>query len=670
MIISAILGSCSDQIQPIVSSADTARQAWDLLNSSYASGSRSRIISLKSRLAKNPRGSRSITEFLNDMKSIFDELALTQSPIPEEDLVVHVMNQLGDDYANLVAAFKTRDTTIAFTDLFEKLLDHERTLKESAPEPTISTVNYTHRNNQNRPYNRNSRPSSTSNQPSSNRSSSWSSKPSSSQPNNRTNRSNLFCHYCNIPGHETKECRKLGRFLREHQVTTNTSATTTLTVNHTSPQAGSNSWMWDTGANDHAGNGRNFVHVLSEYGGPDEIVLGDGKSLPITHIGQQILPTNSRPLFLDNILIAPNLRNNLISVAKVCRTNRVSVEFFPSYFLVKDLRTGAHLMRGINVNDVYYGPTTTSHQINTTSTGSLLVWHHILGHPSFQVFKSIMSTLGLKFNKVSLESFHCNSCSSNKSHKIPFGKNSFVANKPLQLLYSDVWGPTQTSIDGFKYYVIFVDYFSKYIWLFPLKRKSDVAIIFPQFKSLVEKYFQTSIISLFTDNGGEYIGLKSFLTTHGISHYTTPPHTPEQNGVAERRHRHVVETGLALLHHAHLPTSFWSHAFQAATYLINRLPTTILNNKSPYEVLFNVAPNLNHLDVSATHGFAHIPPPNYNHDQHLVFSLVTHAQNLHINALTLKQKSYTTQDMLSLFNTFFLVIHQPQNPLTIPTHHS
>ncbi|KAJ0496349.1 putative RNA-directed DNA polymerase [Helianthus annuus] len=145
MIISAILGSCSDQIQPIISSADTARQAWDLLNSSYASGSQSRIISLKSRLAKNPRSSRTITEFLNDMKSIFDELALTQSLIPEEDLVVHVMNQLGDDYANLVAALKTRDTTIAFPDLFEKLLDHERTLKESAPEPTISTVNYTHR---------------------------------------------------------------------------------------------------------------------------------------------------------------------------------------------------------------------------------------------------------------------------------------------------------------------------------------------------------------------------------------------------------------------------------------------------------------------------------------------------------------------------------------------
>jgi hypothetical protein len=125
MIISALLGSCSDQIQPIVSSAKTARKAWELLNSSYASHSRSRIISLKSRLAKNPRGNRSISDYLHEMKSLFDELAIAQSPMSEEDLVVHIMNQLGDNYSNLVASFRTCDTTISFSDLFEKLLDHE-----------------------------------------------------------------------------------------------------------------------------------------------------------------------------------------------------------------------------------------------------------------------------------------------------------------------------------------------------------------------------------------------------------------------------------------------------------------------------------------------------------------------------------------------------------------
>ena len=147
------------------------------------------------------------------------------------------------------------------------------------------------------------------------------------------------------------------------------------------------------------------------------------------------------------------------------------------------------------------------------------------------------------------------------------------------------------SIDGFKYYVVFVDYYSKYVWFYPIKHKSDVSTIFPQFKLLVEKFFQTQIISLFTDNGGEYIGLAPFLKSMGISHYTTPPHTPEQNGIAERRHRHIVETGLALIHYAGLPPSFWCHAFQTAVYLINRLPTPILQSKSPYQVLHCAPPN-------------------------------------------------------------------------------
>lgn len=102
-----------------------------------------------------------------------------------------------------------------------------------------------------------------------------------------------------------------------------------------------------------------------------------------------------------------------------------------------------------------------------------------------------------------------------------FGANSFTASKPLELLYSDVWGPIEKSIDGFSYYVIFVDFYTKYIWLYPMKHKSDIKILFPQFKKLVEKYFKTPLISIFTDNGGEYTGLIPYLQAEGISHFTT-----------------------------------------------------------------------------------------------------------------------------------------------------
>jgi hypothetical protein len=71
---------------------------------------------------------------------------------------------------------------------------------------------------------------------------------------------------------------------------------------------------------------------------------------------------------------------------------------------------------------------------------------------------------------------------------------------------------------------------------------------------------------------------------------TIAPHTPQQNGTSERRHRHIIETGLMLLHQAHLPMSYWTHAFQTAIYLIN-----VLNNKSPFESIFGRQPNYHKL---------------------------------------------------------------------------
>ena len=103
------------------------------------------------------------------------------------------------------------------------------------------------------------------------------------------------------------------------------------------------------------------------------------------------------------------------------------------------------------------------------------------------------------------------------------------------------------------------------------------------------------IKTLYSDNEGEYTSLAHFLSTNGISHLTTPPHTPEHNDFSERRHLHLVETGLALLFHASLPLIYWSHAFATAVYLINHMPTPTLNLSSPYELIFGTSLNYSKL---------------------------------------------------------------------------
>lgn len=206
---------------------------------------------------------------------------------------------------------------------------------------------------------------------------------------------------------------------------------------------------------------------------------------PISHIVSTQLSTISKPLHLHNILCVPNMHTLLNSVAKLCRTNQVSVEFFPFHFFVRDLKMGAPIMRGENIHDLYYLNRLPSPLpwVNVTTSVCSLQCQHRLRHPSSRIFKFLCKDLGLSCQ--SWSNLHCQSCAINKFHKLTFGNISFVATKPLQLLYSDVWGAVHKSIDGFQYYVVFVDYYSKYVWLYPIKHKYDVWIIFPQFKFLV-----------------------------------------------------------------------------------------------------------------------------------------------------------------------------------------
>jgi hypothetical protein len=107
----------------------------------------------------------------------------------------------------------------------------------------------------------------------------------------------------------------------------------------------------------------------------------------------------------------------------------------------------------------------------------------------------------------------------------------------------------------------------------------------------VEKLFDRKIMAVQSDWGGEYQKLNTFFRQFGIAHHVSCPHTHQQNGSAERKHRRIVEVGLSLLAHASMPLKYWDEAFLAATYLINHLPTKVLDFSSPLEHLFSEKPN-------------------------------------------------------------------------------
>ena len=170
----------------------------------------------------------------------------------------------------------------------------------------------------------------------------------------------------------------------------------------------------------------------------------------------------------------------------------------------------------------------------------------------------------------------CEACQCAKSHQLPYPVSSSVSHAPLELIFSDVWGHARDSFGRKKYYVSFIDDYSKFTWIYLLKYKSEVYSIFQEFQKLVERYFDKKILAVQSDWGGEYEKLNAFFRDIGIIHHVSCPRAHQQNGSAERKHRHIVEVGLSLLAHASMPLKYWDEAFITATYLINRLPSRVI----------------------------------------------------------------------------------------------
>ena len=125
--------------------------------------------------------------------------------------------------------------------------------------------------------------------------------------------------------------------------------------------------------------------------------------------------------------------------------------------------------------------------------------------------KSLVTSGLVSFSSYFSPDFTCQYCLCNKSQRLPFVESTLKSSGPLDLIYTNVLGLVLIqSIHGFLYYVIFVDPFMKYVWLYPLGLKSDVFTIFVQYK-VVEKFFSHPIISVYFDGGREYTGLKIFL---------------------------------------------------------------------------------------------------------------------------------------------------------------
>ncbi|MCI13909.1 copia-type polyprotein, partial [Trifolium medium] len=184
------------------------------------------------------------------------------------------------------------------------------------------------------------------------------------------------------------------------------------------------------------------------------------------------------------------------------------------------------------------------------------------------------------------------------------------ASNLLEVIHSDVCGPFEVpSLGGNKYFISFVDEFSRMMWIYLIKVKSESFDVFRKFKKKVEKYSEKSIKILRTDGGGEYTSneFKQFLVEQGIEHEITAPYTPQHNGLAERRNRTVLNMVRSMIREKSLPSYLWGEAASTAVYILNKCPTKRLTKSVPEEIWSGRKPTVKHLRVFGALCYSHIP---------------------------------------------------------------
>jgi len=365
----------------------------------------------------------------------------------------------------------------------------------------------------------------------------------------------------------------------------------------------------DTGATDHITSELDKLNVRDRYHGGDRIHTASGSGMEIKHIGHGVLHAPSTKLSLHNILHVPCANKNLVSANRIARDNNVFLKFHPDHFLVKEQSTKKRLLKGVCENGLYPVKPLNKEVLGVTKPTTSL-WHHRLGHASTAIVHQVLHRHKLPFTKESNKASICDACQRGKSHQLPYPRSTSTSSSPLDLVLSDVWEPAPTSIGRNNYYVSFIDDYSKFVWIYLLRQKSEVFQCFKNFQCLVERQFDRKIRTMQTDWGGEYQALSSFFTRMGISHQVSCPHAHQQNGSAERKHRHIVEMGLALLAHASMPLKFWDEAFSTAVLIINRLPSHVIDNDTPYSRLFGQQPDYSSLRTFGCACWRHLRPYN------------------------------------------------------------
>ncbi|RVW30563.1 Retrovirus-related Pol polyprotein from transposon TNT 1-94 [Vitis vinifera] len=659
MIMSWLINSMNNDIGENFLLFGTAKDIWDAAKETYSSSENtSELFQVESALHDFRQGEQSVTQYYNTLTRYWQQLDLFET---------HSW-KCSDDAATYRQIVEQKRLFKFFLGLNRELDDVRGRIMGIKPLPSLREAFSEVRREESRKkvmMGSKEQPAPTLD------ASALAARSFNSSGGDRQKRDRPWCDYCKKPGHYKETCWKLHgkpadwkpkpRFDRDGRahVAANSESTSvpepspfnkeqmemlqkllsqvgsgsTTGVAFTANRGGMRPWIVDTGASDHMTGDAAILQNYKPSNGHSSVHIADGSKSKIAGTGSIKL---TKDLYLDSVLHVPNLDCNLLSISKLARD--LQTKFYPNLCVFQDLKSGkmigsAELCSGLYLlscgqfsNQVSQASCVQSQSMsesfNSVSNSKvnkdseIIMLHYRLGHPSFVYLAKLFPKLFINKNPAS---YHCEICQFAKHTRTVYPQIPYKPSTVFSLVHSDVWGPSRIkNISGTRWFVTFVDDHTRVTWVFLMKEKSEVGHIFQTFNLMVQNQFNSKIQVLKSDNAKEYFtsSLSTYLQNHGIIHISSCVDTPQQNGVAERKNRHLLEVARCLMFSSNVPNYFWGEAILTATYLINRMPSRVLTFQSPRQLFLKQFPHTHAassdlpLKVFGCTAFVHVYPQN------------------------------------------------------------
>jgi transposase InsO family protein len=343
-----------------------------------------------------------------------------------------------------------------------------------------------------------------------------------------------------------------------------------------------------------------FTSYVKNKDSQDSIIFGDGNQGKVKGLGKIAISSEHS---ISNVFLVESLGYNLLSISQLCNTgyNCLFTNVDVSVFRRSD---GSLAFKGVLDGKLYLVDFAKEEArldaclIAKTSMGWL--WHRRLAHVGMKNLHKLLKgehVLGL--TNVTFEKDR--PCQVGKQvGNAHHSKNVMTTSRPLELLHMDLFGPVAyLSIGGSKYGLVIVDDFSRFTWVFFLHDKTETQGTLKLFLRRAQNEFELKVKKIRSDNRSEFKNLQveEYLEEEGIKHEFSAPYTPQQNGVAEKKNRTLIDMARTMLGEFKMPERFWSEAVNMACHAINRVYLHRLLKKTSYELLTGDKPNVSYFRV-------------------------------------------------------------------------